>query len=76
MSKKVRLGIIGIGNMGSSHLKMYTDGKIKEMELVAVCDVKQDRLDSVMRRQLEISAEKKINGMLRSRCLEMQYRCE
>lgn len=45
MAEKLRYGIIGIGNMGSSHIKMYTDGKIKEMELVAVCDIKQDRLD-------------------------------
>lgn len=45
MAEKLRYGIIGIGNMGSSHIQMYTDGKIKEMELVAVCDIKQDRLD-------------------------------
>lgn len=45
MAEKLRYGIIGIGNMGSSHIKMYTEGKIKEMELVAVCDIKQDRLD-------------------------------
>ncbi len=45
MSEKLRYGIIGIGNMGTSHIRMYTDGKIKEMELTAVCDIKQDRLD-------------------------------
>lgn len=45
MSNKLRYAIIGIGNMGTSHIKMYKQGKIKEMELVAVCDVKQDRLD-------------------------------
>ena len=45
MSAKLKYAIIGIGNMGSSHIRMYKEGKIKEMELVAVCDVKQDRLD-------------------------------
>lgn len=45
MSEKLRYAIIGIGNMGTSHIRMYKEGKIKEMELVAVCDVKQDRLD-------------------------------
>ncbi len=45
MSNKVKYGIIGIGNMGTSHVKMYKEGKIKEMELKAVCDIKQDRLD-------------------------------
>ncbi|MGN0527261.1 MAG: Gfo/Idh/MocA family protein [Acutalibacteraceae bacterium] len=42
---KVRLGIIGIGNMGSAHVKNYTDGKMPEIEVTAVCDLKQDRLD-------------------------------
>lgn len=45
MADKLRYGIIGIGNMGTSHINMYVDGKIKEMELVAACDIKQDRLD-------------------------------
>ena len=45
MAETVRYGIIGVGNMGSSHLNMYKDGKIRQMTLTAVCDVKQDRLD-------------------------------
>ena len=36
---KVRLGIIGVGGMGSSHARQILDGKIPRMELVAVCDV-------------------------------------
>lgn len=43
--EKLRYGIVGIGNMGTNHVKMYKDGKIKEMELTAVCDVKEERLD-------------------------------
>ena len=42
---KVRLGIVGVGAMGSSHLNMDQEGKIRQMTLTAVCDVKQDRLD-------------------------------
>jgi len=42
---KVRFGIIGIGNMGSGHLKYLTEGKIKNAELTAVCDIKPDRLE-------------------------------
>lgn len=45
MSNKLKYAIIGIGNMGTSHIRMYKEGEIKEMELVAVCDIKQDRLD-------------------------------
>ena len=35
---KVRFGIIGIGNMGSGHAKILTEGSIKGAVLTAVCD--------------------------------------
>lgn len=40
---KVKLGIIGIGNMGSSHAKNIVEGKTPDIELVAVADRKEDR---------------------------------
>ena len=40
---KVRMGIIGIGNMGSSHAKSIVDGQVKDMELTAVCDIQESR---------------------------------
>lgn len=42
---KVRLGIIGIGNMGSGHAYNLVDNKVKNMELTAVCDIKESRED-------------------------------
>ncbi len=42
---KVRLGIIGIGNIGSNHAKNFMDGKCPEIDLVAVCDINPDRLN-------------------------------
>jgi len=42
--KKVRLGIVGIGNMGSSHARTVLDGKVKGMELAALCDVNAQKL--------------------------------
>jgi predicted dehydrogenase len=42
---KLRLGIIGIGNMGSVHCKSIVSGKCPEIELSAVCDIKPDRLE-------------------------------
>ncbi|PAW78609.1 MAG: oxidoreductase [Verrucomicrobia bacterium Tous-C9LFEB] len=41
----VRLGIIGLGNMGSSHISWIKAGKIPNLELTAVCDLKQSKLD-------------------------------
>ncbi|WP_349408494.1 Gfo/Idh/MocA family oxidoreductase [Pseudalkalibacillus sp. SCS-8] len=39
----VRIGIIGIGNMGSAHALMLLNGGIKGAELTAVCDVRAER---------------------------------
>ena len=40
----VRLGIIGIGGMGTNHAKCVLEGKIPELKLTAVADVSKDRL--------------------------------
>ena len=41
---KVKLGIIGIGNMGTNHAKSIMDGKCPEIQLCAVADINPDRL--------------------------------
>ena len=41
---KVRFGIIGMGNMGTSHTRNFLAGKVPEAELTAVCDINPDRL--------------------------------
>ena len=43
--KKIKLGILGVGNIGRDHIKRITSGQCPEIELAAVCDLKQDRLD-------------------------------
>lgn len=42
---KIRLGIIGIGNMGTGHAKNIKDGKCPEIEIVAIADNNNDRLE-------------------------------
>ena len=42
---KVRMGIIGIGNMGSSHLNHLVKGDVPEMVAAAVCDINPERLE-------------------------------
>ena len=39
---KIKLGIIGMGNMGRSHAKNIRDGKCPEVEIVAVADYKSE----------------------------------
>lgn len=40
---KIKLGIIGMGNMGVAHSKNITEGKTDLVELAAVCDISADR---------------------------------
>ncbi len=41
----VRFGIIGVGNMGTSHINMHAEGNHKELRIVACADIKPERLE-------------------------------
>ena len=44
MQEKVKIGIIGLGNIGTTHARNIREGKCPECELVAICDLKEERL--------------------------------
>jgi predicted dehydrogenase len=46
--EKVRFGIIGVGNMGSSHAKKFLGGEVKNGVLTAICDLKKSKTDAVL----------------------------
>ncbi len=53
----LRLGIIGAGNMGYDHAKKVMDGAVKNLKLVAVCDIdeaKRKRLTETFGDAIEI----------------------
>lgn len=41
--EKIRLGVIGYGNMGTTHCKNVAAGKVPNMELAAICDDSEAR---------------------------------
>ena len=43
--EQVRLGIIGIGGMGSNHARSILEGKVPELRLTAAADVREARRD-------------------------------
>ena len=45
--KKLRLGIIGMGNMGSGHLQSIIDGQCDKFEVTAVADINPEKLESI-----------------------------
>jgi predicted dehydrogenase len=46
--KSVRLGIIGLGNIGQHHFGYLTAGKVSRAELVAVSDAVASKLDKYL----------------------------
>ena len=42
----VRFGIIGVGNMGNSHIQMNLEGKHKELRITACADIVPERLEA------------------------------
>ena len=42
---QVKIGIIGIGNMGHTHAVNIFEGKIERLKLVAVCDIDNSKLN-------------------------------
>ncbi len=46
--ERVKLGIIGLGNMGNGHLKNYYAGKMPELVVTAIAERKADRLEKVV----------------------------
>jgi len=43
MAEQIRLGIIGIGNMGSGHIRNILAGKVPNVKVTAIADRKEDR---------------------------------
>ena len=65
MSKDtVKIGIIGMGNMGTGHAGHILEGKVPRMELVAVCDINPERLKPYPKLKHFESSEKLIRSGL------------
>lgn len=41
---KLRVGIIGVGGMGSGHMRRFINGEIKNAVVTAVCDINEEHL--------------------------------
>ncbi len=42
--KEVRIGIIGLGNMGSGHIANIEAGRVRDLRITAVCDIVPEKL--------------------------------
>ena len=55
--KKVKLGIIGVGNMGTGHMKTIFAGKCPEIDVTAVADIDPAKLENAKKIYEEAKAK-------------------
>ena len=46
MSKKIRLGIIGLGAEGGMYAEFLTEGRVNNMEIGAICDILPEKKEA------------------------------
>ncbi len=62
----IRIGIVGIGNMGSAHLHCIYNNEIDGMSVKAVCDIDKKRLQAVSQEYSELENYEAYDEMLES----------
>ena len=53
--EKVKLGVIGYGNMGTVHCRNVAAGKVPKMELTAICDIEEARRNAAKENHAEVA---------------------
>ena len=63
---KVKLGVIGFGNMGATHSRNVFEGKVPNMELTAICDISDARCEVAKERYPDIAVFKNATKLYKS----------
>ena len=53
--EKVKLGVIGYGNMGTVHCRYVAAGKVPKMELTAICDIEEARRNAAKENHADVA---------------------
>ncbi len=62
----VRFGIIGVGNMGNSHITMHLKGEHKELRITAIADINPERLETAAKKLPGVKAYNSAEELLDS----------
>ena len=62
----VRVGIIGIGNIGSAHAFAIWSGKVEGMKLGALCDIDRDKLSTLEEKYPDVPLFENAEDMMKS----------
>ena len=66
----IRIGIIGVGNMGSAHANCIGNGEIEGMVLTAVCDIDPKRTEKYIENGSGIAVFQNYEELLRSKVVD------
>lgn len=66
----LKIAVIGLGNMGSAHASCIANGEINGLELVAVCDIKEEKLNSFVSLFPKVKAFKSYKELIKSNMLD------
>ena len=64
--KKVRMGVVGFGNMGTIHVANLYNGMVPNMEVTAVCDIAEPRRKSIKRKYPDLPVFDNAEDMFKS----------
>lgn len=64
--KELRIGVIGLGNMGSAHSACIAHGEVEHLRLSAVCDINEHRLNNAKDRFPDVACFADYHEMLDS----------
>lgn len=66
-----KIAIVGIGNMGSAHAKSIYNGNIKNLELSAVCDIDNYKLEWAKHNLKNIKIYSDYKELIESKCADI-----
>lgn len=64
--EKIKLGILGIGNIGTVHTNNIIDGKCPEVELYAICDLLPEKMEWVKEKVADVKCFTDVEQMMDS----------
>ena len=73
--KKIKLGILGFGNIGKVHTDNILNGKCESVELVAVCDLKEEKLAEAKEKAPNIATFTDAEEMIKSGVIDSILIC-
>ncbi len=68
---KVKIGIIGFGNMGTAHASNLSQGKVPDMEMVAICDIEPSRREEAAKQYPDVKIFETAEDMYKSGLCDM-----